>query len=202
MIRIVWGSLVAAVAMFVIGFIFFGPLGLKNLATRSVDDAPALAIQQVLKTNLPQTGTYMIPDDGRSSGQTAMYGNGPIATVHYNSSGFVAAMDPATIGKGFLFNFAIALLIGLALIGIDGRVRDFGSRARVAAIIGVAGSAFANLAEPLYYHHDWPHFLYAFIADALMLAAAGVIVAWFLKGPPEEAVAATTDAEGPPTRSS
>ena len=86
------------------------------------------------------------------------------------------------------------MLIGLALIGIDGRVRDFGSRARVAAIIGIAGSAFVNLAEPLYYHHDWPHFLYAFIADALMLAAAGVIVAWFLKTPPEEAqAAATTD---------
>jgi hypothetical protein len=193
MIRIVWGSLVAAIAMFVIGFIFFGPLGLKNLATRSVDDAPALAVQQVLKANLPQTGTYMIPNDGRSAGQTSMYGNGPIATVHYNSSGFVAAMDPATIGKGFLFNFAIALLIGLALIGIDGRVRDFGSRARVAAIIGIAGSAFVNLAEPLYYHHDWPHFLYVFIADALMLAAAGVIVAWFLKTPPEEAQAAKTD---------
>ena len=97
-------------------------------------------------------------------------------------------MDTGTSFKGFVFNFAIALLIGLALIGIDGRVRDFGSRARVAAIIGIAGAAFVNLGEPLYYHHDWPHFLYAFIADGLMLAAAGVIVAWFLKTPPEEAV--------------
>lgn len=185
MIRVIWGSLVAAIAMFIIGFIFYGPLGLKTLATKSVDDAPALAIQQVLKTNLPRTGTYLIPNDTRSGGQTAMYGNGPIATVHYNSSGFVAALDPATIGKGFVFNFAIALLIGLALIGIDGRVTDFGSRARVAAIVGIAGSAFIHLAEPLYYHHDWPHFLYAFIADGLMLAAAGVIVAWFLKPPPE-----------------
>jgi hypothetical protein len=194
MIRVIWGSLVAAVAMFVIGFVFFGPLGLNSLATKSVDDAPALAIQQALKANLPQTGTYMIPNDGKSAGQTAMYGNGPIATVHFNSSGFVAAMDPATIGKGFVFNFAIALLIGLALIGIDGRVTDFGSRARVAAIIGIAGSAFVHLGEPLYYHHDWPHFLYAFVADGLMLAAAGVIVAWFLKPAPEQAVAATTDA--------
>jgi hypothetical protein len=193
MIRIIWGSFVAAIAMFVIGFVFFGPLGLNSLATRSVDDAPARAIQQVLKANLPQTGTYMIPNDTRSNEQTAMYGNGPIATVHYNSGGFVAAMDPATIGKGFVFNFAIALLIGLALIGIDGRVTDSGSRARVAAIIGVAGSAFVHLGEPLYYHHDWPHFLYAFIADGLMLAAAGVIVAWFLKPAPEQAVAATTD---------
>ena len=194
MIRVIWGSFLAAIAMFVIGFVFFGPLGLNSLATRSVDDAPARAIQQALKANLPQTGTYMIPNDTRSNEQTSMYGNGPIATVHYNSSGFVAAMDPATIGKGFVFNFAIALLFGLALIGIDGRVTDFGSRARVAAIIGISGSAFIHLGEPLYYHHDWPHFLYAFVADGLMLAAAGVIVAWFLKPAPEQAVAATTDA--------
>jgi len=194
MIRVIWGSLVAAVAMFIIGFIFYGPLGLKTLATKSVDDAPALAIQQVLKANLPQTGTYMIPNDTRSGGQTAMYGTGPIATVHYNSSGFVAALDPATIGKGFLFNFVVALLIGLALIGIDGRVTDFGSRARVEAIIGIAGSAFTNLGEPLYYHHDWPHFLYAFVADGLMLTAAGVIVAWFLKPPPESQAAAKAEA--------
>ena len=193
MIRVIWGSLVAAIAMFVIGFIFYGPLGLKTLATKSVDDAPALVIQQALKANLPQTGTYMIPNDSRSPPQSAMYGNGPIATVHYNSSGFVAALDPATIGKGFVFNFAIALLIGLALIGIDGRVTDFGSRARVAAIVGIAGSAFVHLAEPLYYHHDWPHSLYTFIADGLMLAAAGVIVAWFLKPAPEARAAATTE---------
>jgi hypothetical protein len=194
MIRVVWGSFVAAIAMMIIGFVFFGPLGLSSLATKSVDDAPALAVQQTLKANLPQTGTYMIPNDGKSAGQTAMYGNGPIATIHYNSSGFVAGTDPATLGKGFVFNFAIALLIGLALIGIDGRVRDFGSRARVAAIIGIAGSAFVHLGEPIYYHHDWPYFLYAFIADGLMLAAAGVIVAWFLKTPPAETAAETSEA--------
>ena len=190
MIRVIWGSLVAAVAMFIIGFIFFGPLGLSNLATRSIDDAPALAIQQNLKANLPQTGTYLVPNDSKSSGQTAMYGNGPIAKIHYNSSGFVAGMDPATLGKGFVFNFAVALLIGLALIGIDGRVQDFGSRARVAAIIGIAGAAFTRLADPIYYHQDWPYALYTFIADGLMLAVAGVIVAWFLKAPPAEAAPA------------
>jgi hypothetical protein len=194
MIRVVWGSFVAAIAMMVIGFVFFGPLGLSNLAMKSVDDAPAAQIQQMLKANLPQTGTYMIPNDSKSPPQSAMYGNGPIATVHYVSNGFIGGMDTATLFKGLVFNFAIALLIGLALIGIDGRVTDFGSRARVAAIIGVAGAAFVHLGEPIYYHHDWPYFLYVFIADGLMLAAAGVIVAWFLKTPPAAQAAATTDA--------
>lgn len=187
MIRVIIGSFVAAIAMFVIGFIFFGPLGLNGIATRSVEDTRAAAISSVLGANLPETGTYMIPNDQKSPAQTAMYGTGPIATVHYNAGGFVAGGDPATLGTGFLFNFAVALLIGLALMGIDGRVRDFGSRARVAVILALAGAAFTHLSEPIYYHHDWAYFIYVFVADALMLAAAGIIVAWFLKSPPEAA---------------
>lgn len=194
MIRVIWGSLVAAVAMMVIGFVFFGPLGLNTLATKSVQDDPAGRIQAALKADLPETGTYIVPIDGKSPRQTALYGTGPIATVHYNANGQIGGMDTATLFKGFVFNFAIALLFGLALIGIDGRVQDFGSRARVAAIIGIAGAAFANLGEPIYYHHDWPHFLYSFVADGLMLAAAGVIVAWFLKAPPAVAQAAAAEA--------
>jgi hypothetical protein len=117
-----------------------------------------------------------------------MYGTGPVATIHYNVNGQVGSMSAGVAFKGLIFNFAIALAIGLALIGIDGRVRDFGSRARVAAIIGVAAAAFAHLGVPLYYPHDWAYYVYLFLADGLMLAVAGVIVAWFIKVEPEQAV--------------
>jgi ABC-type Co2+ transport system permease subunit len=70
-------------------------------------------------------------------------------------------------------------------------VPDLGSRARVAVIIAVAAAAFTHLGEPIYYHHDWGHFIYLFIADSLALAAAGVIIAWFL---PKARAAAPADA--------
>jgi len=181
MIRVIIGAAVAAIAMFIIGFIFFAS-GLQNLVSHSLDDAQAAAVQQTLAANLPRTGTYMVPSAEKSAAQTVMYGQGPIATVHYNTAGF-PAMDPATLGMGLAFNFAASLLIGLALIGIDGRVTDFGSRARVAAIIGVVGVGFTHLSEPIYYHHDWPHFIYLFVADSLMIVAAAVIVAWFIPVP-------------------
>jgi hypothetical protein len=185
MLRVIIGSAAAAVAMFVIGFIFFG-LGLQNLAIRSVGDMQAAPIQQALRANIPDTGTYAVPGD-RTAEQTRMYGTGPVATIHYNVNGQVAGMNAGTALKGLIFNFAIALAIGLALIGVDGRVRDFGSRARVAAIIGLAAAAFAHLGIPLYYPQGWAYHIYLFIADGLALAAAGVIVAWFLKTPPEPA---------------
>ncbi len=179
MIRIIFGAAVAAVAMFVIGFIFFGPLGLSNLSTRSLDDNQAAAVQQSLAANLPGTGTYYVPEAGQSAAQTVMYGRGPIATVHYNIGGFAATDTTALIG-GLVFNFLVALLIGAALIGIDRRVPDFKSRSRVAVLIAVAAAAYTQLGEPIYAHHDWGHFIYVFIADGLSLAVAGLILAKFL----------------------
>jgi hypothetical protein len=190
MIRVIVGAAVAAIVMFIIGFIFFGPLGLNNLASRSLDDVPAATIQQTLAANLPATGTYFVPAPEQSAQQTVMYGQGPIATIHYNVGGF-AAMDTTMMIVGLVFNFIVALLIGAALIGIDRRVPDFASRSRVAVIIAVAAAAFAHLGEPIYYHHDWPHFTYLFVADALMVAAAGIVLAWFL---PRHAGAAPADA--------
>jgi hypothetical protein len=179
MIRVIIGAVPAALAMFVIGFLFFAS-GLQNLVTHSVDDTRAAAVQQAMAANLPGTGTYTIPDPEGSSAQTVMYGRGPIATVHYNMGGF-PAMDAGALVGGLVVDFIVALLIGAALIGIDRRVPDFGSRARVVALIAVAAAAYTHLGEPIYYHHDWGHFIYLFIADSAALIAAGLIIArWFL----------------------
>jgi hypothetical protein len=192
MIRIVLGAAAGAVAMFVIGFIFFG-LGLQNIAIKSVGDTQAAPIQQVLRANIAQTGTYAVPGDGTAE-QTRMYGTGPVAMIHYNVNGQLAGMNAGTLLKGLLFDFAIALCMGLALIGIDGRVRDFGSRARVVTIVAVAAAAFAHLGIPIYMPQDWTYYVYLFVADAVALAAAGIIVAWFIKVAPEPAAVA----EAPP----
>ena len=178
MLRVIIGSAVASVAMLIVGFIFFAS-GLQNLASRNLGDVPAGAVRQTLSANLPATGTYMVPNPEGSAAQTIMYGQGPIATIHYNTQGFAAA-DPGPLVLGLVLNFIVALLIGTALIGIDRRVPDFGSRARVAVLIALAASAFTHLGEPIYWHHDWPHLIYLFIADSLALSAAAIIVAWFL----------------------
>ena len=178
MLRVIIGSAVASIAMFIFGFIFFAS-GLENLATRSLDDVQAGAVRQTMSASLPGTGTYIVPNPEGSAAQTVMYGQGPVATIHYNTSGFPSA-DAGSMVGGLVLNFIVALLIGTALIGIDRRVPDFGSRARVGVLIAVAATAFTHLGEPIYYHHDWPHFIYLFIADGVMLAAAGLILAWFL----------------------
>jgi len=176
--RVLIGSIAAALAMFVIGFIFYGT-PLNRIHVGSLDNAPAAAVQQALAANVPRSGTYHVPSTVTSE-QTIMYGQGPIATVHYNTKGY-AAPDPAAMIGGLLLDFVTALLIGAALIGIDRRVPDFPSRARLVVLFSIAASAYMHLGEPIWYHHDWGHFVYLFIVDALTLAAGGLIIArWFL----------------------
>ena len=175
--RVIFGAIVAAIAMLIIGFLFFAT-PLARLGTANLDDAKAAAVQQTMAANLPRTGTYSVPGIDTEA-QTNMYSRGPIATVHYNIGGFAAA-DAGSLITGLVLNFVVALLIGTALIGIDRRVADFGSRARVAVMIAIAATAFTHLGEPIHWHHDWGHFIYLFIADGLALSAAGIIIAWFL----------------------
>jgi hypothetical protein len=176
--RVIIGSAAAAIAMFIIGFIFFAT-PLARLGMAGLEDGQAANVQQALAANLPKTGTYSVPGTDTQA-QTNMYSQGPIATVHYNVQGF-AATDPSTLIGGLVFNFVIALIIGAALIGIDRRVPDFSSRAKLVLLFAVAASGYVHLGESIYAHHDWPHSIYLFIADAAILSAGGLVIArWFL----------------------
>ena len=148
MVRVVIGAAAAAIGMFILGFLFFAS-GLQNIATGSLEDAQAAAVQQSLAANLPRTGTYAIPNADSSAAQTVMYGQGPIATVHYNTGGF-PAMDAGALLGGLVLNFVTALLIGAALLGLDRYVHDFAARGRIVVLFAVAASAYIHLGEPVY----------------------------------------------------
>ena len=188
MVRVILGAAVAAIAMLVIGFLLFAT-PLNGIGSSSVGNSEAAQLQSALALNLPATGTYSVPDPDTAE-QTVMYGRGPIATIHYNTSGY-AAGDPTMILWGLLLNFVAALLIGLGLIGIERRVTDFASRARLVVPFAVAAAAFMHLSRPLYLHHDWSNAIYTMAGDALALAVGGLIVAWFI---PHRRGAAPADA--------
>ncbi len=188
--RIVIGAGVAAIAMFIIGFIFFAT-PLSRLGTVGLDDAQAAAVQQAMAANLPRTGTYFVPSVDTPA-QTNMFSQGPIATIHYNIGGF-AAMDSAALVGGLVLNFVVALLIGLGLNLVAGRVADLASRIRLVVLFAVGAGILAHLTRPVYYHHDWANAIYVFVADTAMLAVAGAILAWFLPVPRDAPAEAPTD---------
>jgi hypothetical protein len=178
MIKLAIGSFVAAIAMFVTGFIFFAtPIG--QIAFSGANETQSAAVQAALAANLPQTGTYMVPDPSTQSG-TTLYGQGPVATVHYNSKGF-SLSDMSGIGYGFVQELIVCILLASALSTLDRRIPDFVSRARIVVLFSIAASALSNLGNPIWWHHDWAYWTYNFVAEAVMLSVAGLVIArWFL----------------------
>ncbi len=178
MVRIVIGSVAGAVAMFVVGFIFWAT-PLAALGYSHLDEQKSAAVQTMLAQNLPHTGHYIVPDV-TTQGGTILYGRGPVATVDYNSNGYPTTDNTALIG-GLVQEFVVVLMFGLALMPILSRVPDFESRARVVVGIAAAGAVMIALSDPIFNHADWRFAIYNMVADIAMLAAGGLVLArWFL----------------------
>jgi hypothetical protein len=178
MIKLMFGSLAAAVAMFFAAFLYFaGPVAMAGY--HSANENQNAVLQAALKANLSETGTYMVPEPTTQTG-TILYGNGPVATVHFNSKGF--AIDSA---DGMIWGFALylvaAVLMAGALSQLDRRVPDFKSRAFIVLGFATAASALNVLGDPIFSHQDWRYAIFSFIGDVLVLSVGGLILArWFL----------------------
>ena len=187
------GAVVAAVAMFILGFIFFAT-PLSGIGTKSLPDQQAAAVQTALAQNLPETATYAVPSDA-TAGQTTLYGQGPIATVHYNSRGY-AIGNPATMIGGFIHMLVVTFLMAIGLYILSRYVASFAERVKLLILGTLGATIFMRLGEPIWFHHDWGHAIYLFIADSVSLGVAGLII---LKLLPRTHLATAAPADAPPS---
>lgn len=180
MIRTVLGGLAGGLALYLVGFIFWGtPLSLLPFST--VDEARNAAVQTALAQNLTEsgTGTYIIPWPATDQG-TVLFGKGPIATVHFNTSGF-PVMDTASLTAGFILALLTGIIVALALRIVGARVHGFAERAQVVILFSLAAALYFHLGQPIFNHYGWGYFVYLFLSDFIGLAAAGLVIAkWFL----------------------
>jgi len=187
--RALVGGVAAAVAMFIIGFIFFAT-PLYKLGSGSLDNAQAAAVQLAMAQNIPATGTYFVPS-GDTPEQAGMYSKGPVATIHYNTNGYSIA-DPGAMVGGFLHMLVVCLLMAVGLYTLSLHIPSFGERVRL-LVLGVVGAAvFMRLGDPIWYHQDWGHAIYLFIADCVALIVAGLVI---LKLLPRQGVGAAVPGE-------
>lgn len=180
MVRSAIGGLVGGLALYLVGFLFWGT-PLANLAFTGVDDAKAAAVQAALAQNLAEsgTGTYAIPWPGSGEG-TILYGKGPIATIHFVMQGF-PAVDTSALLWGLMLALLTGLLIAAALAAIADRVLAFGDRVRLVVLFALAATLYIHLGQPVFNHFGWGYFIYLFVSDFVGLCVAGIVVArWFL----------------------
>jgi uncharacterized membrane protein len=178
MLKVLIGSLVGGLAMFITGFIFWAT-PLQYFGYSAASDAQNAAVQLSLAQNMPHSGRYVVPNPMSQAGANG-YTKGPIASVDYNMRGF-APGDPASMIGGLAQEIVVSLMIALSLFAIAGRVTDFASRLRVAIGINAAATVMIVLGDPIWMHGDWRYAIYALVADVAMLSAASFVIArWFL----------------------
>lgn len=187
--KLVIGSVVAAVIMFILGFVFFGS-PLFQFAHAEAPIETQTAVQSALKA-LPGDGTYFIPL-GDTPEAMAAHEAGPTAVVKYNSSG-APMMDPAVFVAGFGHMIVSALILGLVLWAVRDRVTDLGTRMRVILWLSLAMVVYTRLGEPIWYRTDWQNAIYVAIAEFISFVAAGYVLArWFVPAGANATTAAAT----------
>ncbi|NYT40564.1 hypothetical protein HZY97_07335 [Sphingomonas sp. R-74633] len=181
MARLFLGGALGGLAMWLVGFIFWGtPLSL--LALSKTDAATTAAVQATLAQHLGPlgSGAYPIPWPGTPQG-TQLYGQGPTAMVLFNTNGF-AMPDSASLIGGLVLAILCVLIAGLALMRVAAGF-DFRTRLKLVAVVAVAVTAYSDLGQPIFNHAPLGYFLYLWISDALSWIAAGAVLAWALPRP-------------------
>lgn len=179
--RLILGGVLGGVAMWLVGFIFWGPI-LGWIPISTIPDASMQALQQAMATHLGPTGTgvYAIPSPTTQAG-TGMYAAGPVAMVHFTNQGF-PAMDSGALVKGLILGIVCVLLAGFAM-RIAASALSFADRLKLVAVIAVAVTAYSDLGQPIFNHAPWGYFIYLWISDVASWIAAGAVLAWALPRP-------------------
>lgn len=180
MARTFIGGLVGGIILFVVGFIFWAT-PLSQIAYSSADQAQNAALQTSLAQNLTPsgTGTYVVPAYTQAEG-AVLYAEGPIATVHFNTSGY-SPDDMSMLLPGLVFALVSGLLMAFGLAAVGGGGRGFPDVARLVVLFSVGITTWTILAMPIFNHYGWGYWIYSFIAETAALVAAGLVIArWFL----------------------
>lgn len=180
--RLLIGALLASVAMWFWGFLFWGVSPLPAHFLKSVPDEVGFADK--LKAALPETGVYIVPNMGTGVSQeefTKRHQAGPVAQVVYVREG-AEPVSLKVFGGGWLHMFVCALILGSILQYVPGPT-TFGSRYCILALAGTAAALWSNIGKPIWWHQPWAFNLLYAVYDLTSLLLAAVILAWYVRRP-------------------
>ncbi len=175
--RLLVGTTLAAVALFVWGFLYWGAMPVPWTIIAQVPDE--VALQKTLREALPEPGAYYLPHHNASEGETyvSRAKAGPVATVLIHEGG-----DPNDVGVflgGFVHMWLSALLMGLLLRRFA--PASVGGAIAVAATAGLAAAVWSNLGRPMWYSQPWDYHLLFAVYDLTGWIVAGAVLGWFVR---------------------
>lgn len=186
-VRLIGAAALSAVAMFLWGFVFWGPaLNMMTRVAAPLPEAVELDVVAPLRGEKIPSGMYVYPGPADPAQSHKMI-EGPVFHLAYTSHG-IQPYDMAMFAKGWLHSFVLALLAGvIALLALPA-VPTYGRRALLLTLVGVLASLWTNVGNAIWYLFPTPYVLgqiaYSLVAGLLM----ALITAAVVRPEPSEAV--------------
>ncbi len=172
------GSIAAAIAVFIWGFLFWGTAIADPFDHVTPEQETTIAAN--LSTGFSEPGVYSIPDqaNGTEEEWIARHEAGPVAIVRVRPEG-VNPMAPAKMAGGF-----VHMLVSIAFMAAALRLtnlQSYGQRLQLVLVTALAGTTFATLTDPIWFHATWGYFVWLMIYYMISWLIAGAILARFIK---------------------
>ena len=174
--RTILGIVLATIALYFWGFLYWGlsPLPYRSLR-RATDPAAA---GEALKKFFPENGAYLFPgrfDDEAEAEK--VYLAGPVGILQMTSVGGRPAFDPRIMLNGFLVNAIVVCLIAVLLRIAVKALPAYGARVKFAALAGLTCAFLADIGEVAWWDvglawnlHKAIYTVSAWVVTALVLA--------------------------------
>lgn len=181
--KLVLGSLLAALVLFVWGFIAWAVLSDK---LGIVEGPPGeAAVIDVLDANIEETGAYFFPVEGayspeqdRHAAWIQRHTDGPIGMVFFRKEGL--APSPVVMLEGFLHFFAAALLAALILKLVARCLAGYWARVKFVAILACFAAIAIHLSTAIWWYYPWGYTLYSIVTLVVGWTLAGLVLATFV----------------------
>ena len=159
--RLVSGILLATIAGFFWGFLYWGANPLPYSVWKQTNDDQAA--QQALREHFPESGTYYLPGMYNDEETLSRLSEaGPVGFVHISLEGR-PVMQPDTMIQGFLLILVTVVIAALILQLVA--LPTYGQRLKLAVLVGLAGAVMIDFGQSVWWHISWAWKLQGAIYD-------------------------------------
>ncbi len=175
--RLVSGILLATIAAFFWGFLYWGANPLPYSVWKQTNDDQAA--QQALREHFPESSTYYLPGMYNDEETLSRLSEaGPVGFVHISLEGR-PVMQPDTMIQGFLL--ILVTVVIAALILQLAALPTYGQRLKLAVLVGLAGAVMIDFGQSVWWHISWAWKLQGAIYDFTVWVVIGLVLAKFIR---------------------
>lgn len=178
--RMLLGTVVGGVVLFVWGYVFWGVLPIAENIVLPVPNEAAVA--QMLKDNIPSSGVYYIPGEGAkemSQAWVEKHKAGPIAQIFFRRAGS-DPNDPMFFVRGFGYMLLCAFLVAWLLKTALPALRSYAARAIFVIMVGFFGAVVA-FSGAVWWYQWLPYHLLSVAFNLTAWVFAGLAMAAVVK---------------------